>query len=171
MFLRSSQGIGNPLGIQGIHHVTSAFTSMMTDHENHEWKSQIEDDEQAVGWRGPSALILPQHLEEALKIQTARGRRAEFFDPYIFGEPGWDILLALYVAHARGYRMKVSDACFEARVPPTTALRWLEHVEKVGLVDRRENALDGRSSLVQLTSEGIRQMDEYISAVLKPSQN
>jgi hypothetical protein len=35
--------------------------------------------------------------ENARQIRFCRGRRQEFFDQNLFGEPAWDILLALYV--------------------------------------------------------------------------
>ena len=63
--------------------------------------------------------------------------------------------------------MKVSDACFEARVPSTTALRWLDHLESAGLIDRRENAIDRRSILVEISGQGIARMSEYLVIATK----
>jgi DNA-binding MarR family transcriptional regulator len=112
-----------------------------------------------------SADIPADLLRVALNMQLAREERTRFFERDLFGEAGWDILLAVYIAHGRGYRMKVSDACFEARVPGTTALRWLEHVVRTGLVRRVENSFDRRSSLVSITDQGIAQLNKYLSEV------
>lgn len=139
----------------------------MSEKDDSDWDQSREEREDDSSPLRSSALIPPEHLETAVKIQAARESRTRFFDSYLFGEPGWDILLALYVAHARGYRLKVSDACFEARVPATTALRWLEYVEEAGLASRRDNALDRRSSLVELTARGVKQVDEYMREAAK----
>ena len=108
-----------------------------------------------------SADIPADLLRVALNMQLAREERSRFFERELFGEAGWDILLAVYIAHGRGYRMKVSDACFEARVPGTTALRWLEHVVQAGLVRRVENSFDRRSSLVSITEQGVAKLNQY----------
>lgn len=111
-----------------------------------------------------TSLEVPAHLLRlATNLKLAREERDRYFASELFGEAGWDILLALYIARGRGYPMKVSDACFEARVPTTTALRWLEHIENAGLIDRRSNAVDKRSTQVEISAQGIVRMSEYLS--------
>lgn len=115
-----------------------------------------------------TSLDIPEHLLRlATNLKQAREERDRYFVREMFGEAGWDILLALYVARGRGYRMKVSDACFEARVPSTTALRWLEHLENAGLIERRVNAIDRRSTLVEISGQGVARMSEYLSVAAK----
>ncbi|QIK95816.1 winged helix DNA-binding protein [Sphingomonas sp. HDW15A] len=97
-------------------------------------------------------------------MQATRDERSKFFEPHLFGEAGWDMLLAAYIAHGRGYRLKVSDACYESRVPVTTALRWLDHIERAGLVERRKNTVDRRSLLVSITPKGVTKMNDYLQA-------
>jgi DNA-binding MarR family transcriptional regulator len=143
------------------------IASEMTEKGDSDWNPPREDRAGERNSLRTSGLIPPEHLETALKIQAARESRTRFFDSYLFGEPGWDILLALYIAQARGYRLKVSDACFEARVPATTALRWLEFVEEAGLASRRDNALDRRSSFVELTALGVERVDGYLKEATK----
>ena len=114
---------------------------------------------------GHTSLAIPEHLLRlAMNLKIAREERDRYFSSELFGEPGWDILLALYVAQGRGYRLKIGDACFEARVPTTTALRWLDHIENAGLIERRSNHLDKRSILVELSAQGIARLNEYLGA-------
>ena len=115
-----------------------------------------------------TSLEIPEHLLRlAANLKLAREERDRYFASELFGEAGWDILLALYIARGRGYRLKVGDACFEARVPTTTALRWLEHIETAGLIERRSNAIDKRSTLVELSRDGTARMNEYLTVAAK----
>lgn len=110
-----------------------------------------------------SADIPQALLGLAERIHESRIARLKHFDKEIFGEPGWDMLMAVYIAHARGYRMTVTDVCFESRVPQTTALRWLSYIENAGLVERKKKRLpDGRTVLVSLTPEGVAQVNRYL---------
>ena len=106
--------------------------------------------------------IPPMLLQLASSLHQERGVRTESFEKALFGEPAWDILLALYVAAGRGYSMKVSDACYEARVPPTTALRWIEVLQREGHLCRVAHPMDARSSLVEMTSSAIERMNNHL---------
>lgn len=109
-----------------------------------------------------SADIPKPLLRLAEALQRSRIARAQHFDAALFGEPGWDMLLAVYVAHGRGYRLNVTDVCFESRVPQTTALRWLNQIEQSGLVERRKRVFDGRSAVVGLTTQGLERVSHYL---------
>lgn len=107
--------------------------------------------------------IAPDLLRLALDLKNNRERRSHFFPPELFGEAGWNLLLALYIARGRGYRLKISEVCFESRVPATTVLRWLDVLEQSDLVERRESPLDRRTVLLDLSGSGVAQMNNYLS--------
>jgi DNA-binding MarR family transcriptional regulator len=98
----------------------------------------------------------------AKRIHAFRQKRNAFFEPEIFGEPAWDILLSLYMAAIEGYRMKVSAVCNESGVPCTTALRWVETLRELGLITKRRNPLDARSSFLELTPKGLDRMERFL---------
>lgn len=83
----------------------------------------------------------------------------------IFGEPAWDILLDLYLAHQSGKPVAVTSACVAAAVPVTTALRWLGTLEQHELVQRTPDSRDRRRMLVALTTRALDLMDSYFSQV------
>lgn len=83
----------------------------------------------------------------------------------LFGEPGWDILLDLFIAAQRGDRLQVSSVCLDAGVPSTTMLRWLARLESEGLICRRADDRDGRRRFVDLTDRGSRFMYEVLDAL------
>jgi len=104
----------------------------------------------------------PDALLVAKELYRARRARAAFFEPSIFGEPGWDILLDLYIARAEDRRISISSACIGAAVPATTALRWLAKLQRAGLVRRRPTPVDERREWVELTDEAFHRMTCFL---------
>lgn len=101
---------------------------------------------------------LPQLRIIAFDEYLQRRHRIKFFDSGYFGEPGWDILLDLFIARADGRQISVTSACIAADVPPTTALRWVSILEEEGLVGRKSDAFDKRRTWLFITDEGFRRM-------------
>lgn len=95
-----------------------------------------------------------------------RRRRTRLFGSRIFGEPGWDILLTLYITEQISRRMTLNRLIAFSRVPMTTALRWLDRLEKDALILREEHPTDARSYFVSLSEQGRRALDEYFSEML-----
>jgi hypothetical protein len=95
----------------------------------------------------------------AKRMYRARRVRDQYFSKGLFRDPGWDILLDLYIARHDGRDVTISAACIGAAVPATTGLRWLRRLEEEGLLYRRRLGKDDRVSLVDLTDEGLRQLE------------
>lgn len=111
----------------------------------------------------------PPHAEElfrlAQKISATREVRGRTFSATIFGEPGWDMLLALYRAAGTGHRMTVTHMCDASEVPATTALRWIENLVQLGMVYRRDNPLDARVVFIEMTPDTYRTIEGYLMEV------
>lgn len=106
------------------------------------------------------------YLALARQAYALRRRRAAIFgNPELFGEPAWDILLDLYIAHAEGKPVSVSSACIGSAAPPTTGLRWLGVLADEGLVVRENDADDNRRVLVRLTRTGITAMEHFFDSI------
>ncbi len=101
--------------------------------------------------------------------QTRRARGAIFGDPDLFGEPAWDILLDLYVAHVESKPVSVSSACIGSAAPPTTGLRWLGVLTENALIVREHDPEDQRRVLVRLSDNGMEAMDRYFAESLERS--
>lgn len=95
----------------------------------------------------------------AKHIYAFRRKRNEVFDSILFGEPGWDILLDLYVATVQDRKISVSSACIGAAVPSTTALRWLNLLSERGMIERYPDPLDARRSFLRLSLDTLQKMD------------
>ena len=87
----------------------------------------------------------------AKRMIKARSIRSGALTPNLFGEPAWDMLLALYVADEP---LMSKAVCLAAGVPLTTAMRWLYHLEQQRYIDRSPDDSDGRRCNVSLTPKG-----------------
>ncbi len=67
-------------------------------------------------------------------ILRFRRIRSEILPPELFAEPGWDMLLELFVADANGHRLTARDVSNRNRIPPTVLSRWLIHLTQIGFV-------------------------------------
>ena len=93
-----------------------------------------------------------------------RRNRDKFFPKNLFADPAWDMLLELYAAELGQIRVATASLCAGAAVPPTTALRWISTLEREGLIDRRNDPLDGRRIFVALSAKGVSSMEAYFES-------
>jgi hypothetical protein len=106
------------------------------------------------------------HLALARKAYALRRKRTAIFgNPDLFGEPAWDILLDLFIAHGEGKPVSVSSACIGSAAPATTGLRWLGVLADEGLVVRENDPEDHRRVLVRLTPAGRAGMERFFDTV------
>ncbi|MFL6725211.1 MAG: hypothetical protein ACJ8FS_01700 [Sphingomicrobium sp.] len=102
--------------------------------------------------------------KRVVSIIKARRLRDRFFDPDLFADPAWDMLLELYAAQLEGVRTSVSSLSIGAAVPATTALRWMKTLERRGIIRRIPDPLDGRRIWVELTAEAGEAMAHLLQA-------
>lgn len=106
--------------------------------------------------------VLAQLVKE---IVRSRRQRDKLFGSELFGEPAWDILLELFVAEQSRRKLSVTSACLASAVPPTTAIRWVEKLEKDGWVRRENDPRDRRRSWILLTPKGSNAMRDYLEGL------
>jgi DNA-binding MarR family transcriptional regulator len=114
----------------------------------------------------PSEITPRMLLERAKKLFADRRRRARFFDASMFGEPAWDILLALYINEQEGSRQTISRLTEYIGSPSTTILRWLYALEERGLIARESHPNDLRKIFVEITDRGRDALDSYFFETL-----
>lgn len=100
----------------------------------------------------------PVTAEFVRSIIRSRRLRDDFFGRGMFADPAWDMLLDLLAARLDERRVSISSLCIASAVPPTTALRWIKHLEAKNLVERRSDPGDGRRIYVALTEETTAKM-------------
>ena len=101
------------------------------------------------------------------RIIAQRQLRARFFDPELFADPAWDILLDLTAARAEHARVSVTSLCIASGVPPTTALRWIGQMTEAGLLERVEDESDRRRAFIALTDAAADAMARYFAELGK----
>ncbi|MFY7743870.1 MAG: MarR family transcriptional regulator [Erythrobacter sp.] len=103
------------------------------------------------------------------QIIANRQARARFFDPELFGDPAWDMLLDLTAAHGEGAQVSVTSLCIAAGVPATTALRWLTQMVENGIFQRVPDPADRRRAFIALSDKGIAAMSGYFASLRTPA--
>lgn len=92
-----------------------------------------------------------------------RRRRTRLFSASMFGEPAWDMLLALYVQHTSGPRLAVGRLLQFSGTPPSTGKRWLDVLVHYDLVVREAHPNDARTHFVRLTDKAREMLNAYFS--------
>ncbi len=105
------------------------------------------------------------------RIIQQRQLRARFFDPELFADPAWDILLDLTAARAEHQRVSVTSLCIASGVPPTTALRWIGQMVEVGLLERIEDETDRRRAFIALSDKAADAMARYFAELGKEASH
>ncbi|SFR79706.1 winged helix DNA-binding protein [Sphingomonas jatrophae] len=103
---------------------------------------------------------LRARAERAIRGRDLRDR--VFDDPGLFADPAWDMLLDLYASESTGKPVRVSSLCIAARVPSTTALRWIRVLEKRGYVLREDDPHDRRVCHLQLTDKARKAVERVL---------
>lgn len=119
--------------------------------------------ERALGYAPPPAMHDGGAAAQVRAAIRARRLRDRFFDPTLFADPAWDMLLDLYAARLEHARVSVSSLCIAAAVPPTTALRWIATMTDAGLLGREADPMDRRRAFVTLSDEAAGGMRDYFA--------
>ena len=131
-------------------------------HLAHSLKSDILASESINGKISSAELV-----ERADELYRTRRKRVRFFDEGLFGEPAWDILLDLFVNMEYGKAVSVSSACLGSGVPTTTALRWVQALQRQDLICRIADERDARRVHLTLSEKGYSLMVEYLNDINK----
>lgn len=108
-----------------------------------------------------------ERVRAAYAIIQRRSRRYDEFSSAIFGETAWDMLLELYVRYHTGRSSTVAELLEAARTAPSTAGRWLKHLEAEGLVVRQAHPADPITTFVEVTDAGREALDRYLGSILQ----
>ena len=129
--------------------------------------AELEANARKIDNRAPTLAFTDEKLATiATSMYRARIHRANQFNPELFGEPAWDMLLDLFIHKVAGERVSSTSLCLGANVPYSTGMRYLERLEQEGLMFRFTPPDDRRLVLVDFTPDGFRRMRDYISQAI-----
>ena len=106
----------------------------------------------------------------AARLYNDRVRRNDFFCPEALSEVAWNLLLELFVVRRERRRVCIKSACIAAGGSPTTVLRVMANLERVGLVERIPDSVDRRRSFIRITDAGCDSMEKYLEGLIRSSQ-
>ena len=95
----------------------------------------------------------------AERLYAERRRRDEYFPAALFGEPAWDLLLALFIAHDEGRHVSLQEAYSAAKVDPRDGPALVDRLVDAGLVSRSHN----RWNAILLTDQGMDRLGDYLA--------
>ena len=98
----------------------------------------------------------------AERLYAERRKRDEYFPAALFGEPAWDLLLALFIAHDDGRHVSLTEAYNAAKVDARSGPTLIEKLVASGLVTRSHN----RGNAILLTDHGIDRLSDYLADLI-----
>lgn len=114
-----------------------------------------------------AAATHPGDLTAYARRILARGKqRDRYFDPMLFSNPAWDILLNLYVAGGEGRMVSVLDTCVASTVPQGVALRWLAFLKQEEMVVEMPDPARPRQTLIRLSDHARLTMSSYLGSLV-----
>jgi hypothetical protein len=120
----------------------------------HQAMARIEALSDATSADGAGAL-----RAVAERLYSDRRKRDEHFPPGLFGEPAWDLLLALFIARGDGREMTLAMGYKAACVEAGPGRELIAKMESEGLV-----ATGGDSLL--LTDDAHERLSDYLARIL-----
>jgi MarR family transcriptional regulator, temperature-dependent positive regulator of motility len=102
---------------------------------------------------------------KAKALYAERRQRASYLPANVFGEPGWDMLLHLYVAKSDGGTVTVRAACFAADVPEAAALQALDHLQALGMTRRIQTSGEEIENGVELEESAFNQLTKLLEGL------
>jgi hypothetical protein len=94
-------------------------------------------------------------------LYRERRLREIHFNPVLFGEPAWDILLALRLEAGRDHVPSLSSLPIPSST--STAHRHIIKLEEEGLIESWRETSDLRCRRIRLTQEGAEAMQAYLA--------
>ena len=102
------------------------------------------------------------------RLYAERRSRDALFPDGLFGEPAWDLLLALFTAREKGQVTILCKAYRAAGVTDTTGRRLLDRLEEEGLITRRRAPRSRKMRVVELTEDAAERLIDYLARGAQP---
>ncbi len=108
----------------------------------------------------------PATLLSVARLQfTARRERDSVYDRLLFSEPGWDAILAAYIAEAEGLAIDVATLAGMLQQPLATIARWINALVQHGVLEPEYQGVGEAPKAFRLTCDAHRKLEIYLGAV------
>jgi DNA-binding MarR family transcriptional regulator len=119
-------------------------------------------DEEVADSNSPGQISRYELRLRARVVINSRRHRFRFFKRSMFGEPAWDMLLVLYITEPAEGSQSISRLAELVETPLSTAVRWIDYLEREKLVEREPHPTDKRVIFIRLSEKGREQIDGYL---------
>lgn len=102
----------------------------------------------------------------AERLYSERRQRDAHFPPGLFGEPAWDLLLALFIAQEEGRKLGVAEAFAAAGIGASAGKTLVGKLKREGLIAALADPSDRRLRLLTLTRDGSDRLTDYLTRLL-----
>lgn len=103
-----------------------------------------------------------QALNSAMALRANFRKREERLSFLPSCNPGWKILIELYICNAEHRPISITDIGHACTIPVATALRWIDLLTENKLIVRVPDSTDKRRTWVHLTSQGQTTVEEIL---------
>lgn len=101
------------------------------------------------------------------QLLTLRRTRDTFFNDDLFGEPAWDIMLALMIARIDKREMRISELAEVTHSPGSVTLEHVKALARAHLIERYDDGDDTDDFHISLSSEAARRLAELYRATAR----
>ena len=102
----------------------------------------------------------------AERLYLERRKRDEHFPSGLFGEPAWDLLLALFIAREEGRQLNLEQAYRAAGVGRGAGRALIGRMEAAGLVARNPSGTGRRQLSPCLTKQAVERLSHYLTDLI-----
>ena len=101
-------------------------------------------------------------ISERLHAMLAERKAREHYFPGL-GEPAWNMLLDLALAKMECRKVSITSTCIASYAPASTALRHVDVLLSLGLIERRPDPEDARRTWLILTDPAAADLDAMLA--------
>lgn len=160
--------IGRTLDIEIIDHiiVTSAYAHHIVSRQR---LGGTEGHGSSLTLRSPTRWPRPEISAAALanaRIVTHRRllRQQLIGAPDLFGDPAWEMLVDLFLHEGQGKDLSIGALCVPVGLPTSSALRLVQKLCDAAIVERIDDPVDGRRSIIRLAPAISHRLRAYFEA-------
>ena len=104
-----------------------------------------------------------RNASTARRILEISRQADAMFDGPLLSNPGWDILLDLYIQRSSGKRISIISVCVAANAPTSTVLRYIQAMMDSGTIVKRPSPDDGEGLLIDLSDAAFNLMNGILA--------
>lgn len=130
----------------------SRIAAIVDQQRGNEMEAELVEDQSAMRSASTARRLL----------EISRQTHAVLDGP-LLSNPGWDILLDLFIQRSKGKRISIISVCIAANAPTSTVLRYLQALMDSGTIIKTLSPDDSQGHLIELSDVAYARMNAILS--------